>query len=247
MLGALRDVARAGQPLRRAPGPRPARAAGPQRASSSASRRELGLPLVATNDVHYAERADAEAHLYLSCIKTGRSLRGGQGAPPRLERDVPEVARGDGRSSSPRIRRPSRRRSRSPSSCSAVAQARRADAPELRGARGLRHRGVLPPRRARGPRASASGARAAGQAAVDTDAYRTRLDAGARRHREDEVPRVLPHRLGLHPLRQGERASPWARGAARARARSSPTRCGSPTSIPSRTTSSSSASSIRSA
>ncbi|HEY4011767.1 MAG TPA: DNA polymerase III subunit alpha [Polyangiaceae bacterium] len=36
--------------------------------------RELGLPLVATNDVHYAERADAEAHLYLSCIKTGRSL-----------------------------------------------------------------------------------------------------------------------------------------------------------------------------
>jgi DNA polymerase-3 subunit alpha len=36
--------------------------------------RELDLPLVATNDVHYAERADAEAHLYLSCIKTGRSL-----------------------------------------------------------------------------------------------------------------------------------------------------------------------------
>src|SRR5580704_1163499 len=36
--------------------------------------RSLGLPLVATNDVHYAERADADAHLYLSCIKTGRSL-----------------------------------------------------------------------------------------------------------------------------------------------------------------------------
>ncbi len=36
--------------------------------------RELELPLVATNDVHYAERSDAEAHLYLSCIKTGRSL-----------------------------------------------------------------------------------------------------------------------------------------------------------------------------
>ncbi len=34
---------------------------------------ELGLPLVATNDVHYAARVDAEAHLYLSCIKTGRS------------------------------------------------------------------------------------------------------------------------------------------------------------------------------
>ncbi|MDP9151455.1 MAG: DNA polymerase III subunit alpha, partial [Myxococcota bacterium] len=36
--------------------------------------RELDLPLVATNDVHYVERTDAEAHLYLSCIKTGRSL-----------------------------------------------------------------------------------------------------------------------------------------------------------------------------
>jgi DNA polymerase-3 subunit alpha len=35
---------------------------------------QLSLPLVATNDVHYAERSDAEAHLYLSCIKTGRSL-----------------------------------------------------------------------------------------------------------------------------------------------------------------------------
>ena len=31
------------------------------------------LPLVATNDVHYAEKTDADAHLYLSCIKTGRS------------------------------------------------------------------------------------------------------------------------------------------------------------------------------
>ncbi|HTG53936.1 MAG TPA: DNA polymerase III subunit alpha, partial [Gemmatimonadaceae bacterium] len=36
--------------------------------------REIDLPLVATNDVHYAERVDAEAHLYLSCIKTGRTV-----------------------------------------------------------------------------------------------------------------------------------------------------------------------------
>jgi DNA polymerase III subunit alpha len=35
---------------------------------------DMALPLVATNDVHYAARSDAEAHLYLSCIKTGRSL-----------------------------------------------------------------------------------------------------------------------------------------------------------------------------
>ncbi|MBX3186937.1 MAG: DNA polymerase III subunit alpha [Labilithrix sp.] len=35
--------------------------------------KQAGLPLVATNDVHYGVREDAEAHLYLSCIKTGRS------------------------------------------------------------------------------------------------------------------------------------------------------------------------------
>jgi DNA polymerase-3 subunit alpha len=35
--------------------------------------RDLDLPLVATNDVHYAQREDAQAQLYLSCIKSGRS------------------------------------------------------------------------------------------------------------------------------------------------------------------------------
>jgi DNA polymerase III subunit alpha len=35
--------------------------------------KRLELPVVATNDVHYPEKTDAEAHLYLSCIKTGRS------------------------------------------------------------------------------------------------------------------------------------------------------------------------------
>ena len=35
--------------------------------------KRVELPLVATNDVHYGEQDDAEAHLYLSCIKTGRS------------------------------------------------------------------------------------------------------------------------------------------------------------------------------
>jgi DNA polymerase-3 subunit alpha len=34
--------------------------------------RELGLPIVATNDVHYERRADASAHDVLLCIQTGR-------------------------------------------------------------------------------------------------------------------------------------------------------------------------------
>ncbi len=35
----------------------------------------LGIPLVATNDCHYVERADAAAHDVLMAIQTGRSLR----------------------------------------------------------------------------------------------------------------------------------------------------------------------------
>jgi DNA polymerase-3 subunit alpha len=36
--------------------------------------RRHALPLVATNDVHYASKDDAEAQLYLACIKSGRSF-----------------------------------------------------------------------------------------------------------------------------------------------------------------------------
>lgn len=35
--------------------------------------RELGLPLVATNDCHYLSRADADAHDLLLCIQTGKT------------------------------------------------------------------------------------------------------------------------------------------------------------------------------
>lgn len=37
--------------------------------------RELGLPLVATNDVHYIRREDAAVHDVLLCIQTGKSLQ----------------------------------------------------------------------------------------------------------------------------------------------------------------------------
>jgi len=36
--------------------------------------RELGLPLVASNDVHYVEKADARAHDVLLCIQTGKTI-----------------------------------------------------------------------------------------------------------------------------------------------------------------------------
>jgi DNA polymerase-3 subunit alpha len=37
------------------------------------SAQKLGLPIVATNDVHYAGKDDADAQLYLSCTATGRT------------------------------------------------------------------------------------------------------------------------------------------------------------------------------
>jgi DNA polymerase-3 subunit alpha len=36
--------------------------------------RSLALPLVATNDVHFVEREDGPAHLYLECVRLGRTL-----------------------------------------------------------------------------------------------------------------------------------------------------------------------------
>lgn len=38
---------------------------------------ELGIPLVATNDIHYTDRADAQAHDVLLCIQTGSTLSDG--------------------------------------------------------------------------------------------------------------------------------------------------------------------------
>ncbi len=37
--------------------------------------KELGIPLVATNDCHYLRREDAQAHEVLLCIQTGKTLR----------------------------------------------------------------------------------------------------------------------------------------------------------------------------
>ncbi len=36
--------------------------------------RDLGLPLVASNDCHFLDKSDGEAQLYLSCIATGRAF-----------------------------------------------------------------------------------------------------------------------------------------------------------------------------
>ena len=184
---------------------------------------------------------DAEAQLYLSCIADGPHLRRGARPPPRLATRCTSRAPTRWRASSASCPRRSQHARDRRDVQRAQAQARQADAARLQGAGGLRHRRVLPPRRARGPRAalrksSPRSARASTRRLPEAPRDR------ARRHRQDEVPGLLPDRLGLHPLRQGAAASRSGRAAARAPARSSRTRCASPTSIPSRTTCSSSAS-----
>ena len=37
--------------------------------------RELGLPLVCTNDVHYLRQADSQPHDILLCIGTGKMVK----------------------------------------------------------------------------------------------------------------------------------------------------------------------------
>ena len=66
---------RARQHLRRAPERGPRRAAARQPASSSKLAAEAKLPLVATGDVHYLTAADAYSHEALLCIQSGDSLK----------------------------------------------------------------------------------------------------------------------------------------------------------------------------
>ena len=101
---------------------------------------------------------------------------------------------------------------------------------------------------ARGPRAAAREA-VPDAAARERHAprYRERLDFEIEDHRADGLRRLLPDRRRLHQLGEDERRAGRARAAARARARWSPTRSASPTSIRCATTCCSSASSIPSA
>ena len=45
---------------------------------------ELGIPLVATNDCHYLNREEAQAHEVLLCIQTGKTMttRTASASPP---------------------------------------------------------------------------------------------------------------------------------------------------------------------
>jgi len=48
--------------------------------------KDLGLPLLATNDLHYVEPADAKAHEVLLCVQSGKTMAD----PKRFKFDVPD-------------------------------------------------------------------------------------------------------------------------------------------------------------
>ncbi len=58
--------------------------------------RDLNLPLVCTNDVHYLRESDAHAHDILLCIGTGKAFSDPQAASVRGETVFPEDAGRDG-------------------------------------------------------------------------------------------------------------------------------------------------------
>ena len=75
---------------------------------------EVGLPLVATNDLHYVHQSQAEAHDVLLCVGTASNLD----TPSRLHFETQEFylkpRRPDGADSSARPRRRSRTPGASP-------------------------------------------------------------------------------------------------------------------------------------
>ena len=86
--------------------------------------RDLGLPLVCTNDVHYLRETDAHPHDVLLCIGTGKAFSD----PKRLRYDaravLPEDAERDGGGRSRTF--PTRWRTRSASPSAATSRCRRA-------------------------------------------------------------------------------------------------------------------------
>ena len=157
--------------------------------------REVGGSLVGTGDVHYLRREDYDHHTALLCVQTKSTL-----AAPKMIfetnefylRDTAEMTAAfaewpEAIASTLEIAE----------RCSVRARARQAADPQLPDAR--RHARARVPARARaGGPAPALRRPAAGRGArADGD--------GARRDRPDGLQRLLPDRLGLRQVRQGER------------------------------------------
>ncbi len=199
--------------------------------------RELGGSLVGTGDVHYLRREDYDHHTALLCVQTKSTI-----AAPKMTFETNEFyLRDSGEMVAAFAEWPEAIAStlEIAERCNVELELGKQLIPSYATPDGSDERELPARARRRGPapalRRSASGR---GDRA-DGD--------GARGDRPDGLQRLLPDRLGLRQVREGERHRGRARAVARRRARSSPTAWRSPTSTRSATTCCSSASSTPSA
>ncbi len=181
---------------------------------------ETGLPLVATNDSHYLRREDARAHEILLCIQTGKTIYRPQ--PDALEhaRLLPKIARRNDAAfrRAGRRARPHRRNRRSAATSSwkrCKEPFPKFDVPESHSADTYFEYVARQGFEKRRPRLEAM--RAKGGLKHDLAGIRRAPGSRNPHDPEDEVLRLLPDRLGFHPLCQGARHSRRARTRLRGR------------------------------
>ena len=190
--------------------------------------KDLGLPLVATNDLHYTKAEDAKAHAALLCVQSGSTLMD----PNRFKFDADEFYLKTPAADAPPVAR--------------AARGLRQHAAHRRALRGLVHRGrgplhaalPLPRGRERGVLVRQGGRARPARAASPTASRTYAPQAGARTRPRSSSARATPATSSSSPTSStGPRttASGSAPAVARVPARCAPTPCASPTSTRSRT------------
>ena len=206
-------------------------AADPEPAADRARGEGSNLPLSRTGDVHYLRDTDARAHEALLCIQSGDSLKNPNHWKFDTDHFYFKSPAGDARSTFPARSTRSAARSRSPSAATSRSSSARSICRVRRSGRSRRVR--LPRRAVR--------ARPRERLRQGDDRAPGAPEVRAEDHQGDGLHRLLPDRLGLHPLRQ-EHGVSVGPGRGCPPACSSPTRSRSPTSTRSATTSCSSGS-----
>ena len=167
--------------------------------------RELGRPLVATGDVHYLGREDFDNHKALLCVQTKSTL-----AEPKLTFDTNEFFLKDSDEMAEAF-------AEWPESIATTLEIAERCNVEIELGKMLIPRFETPdgePEEAYLRRLAHEGLRRRYGDPPPAEARRAARD-GARRDREDGLLGLLPDRLGLRQVRQGQRHRGRARGAAR--------------------------------
>ena len=195
---------------------------------------ETGMPLVATNDSHYLRKDDARAHEILLCIQTGKTMSD----PNRMRWNTPEFylkTRDEMMELFGELEDALDRTWEIAQRCHVKLEKVKEPFPkfdvpaehttdtyfEYVARQGFEKRRGTP------------GSACAPTGGLKHDLAGIRRAPGSRNQDDpaDEVLRLLPDRLGFHPLRQAATASPWARAAVRPPAAWSATPWRSPISI----------------